>query len=176
MVRDAQGVQTPMDGSFYSLSGPLDALPGARQMRAANFGGFTNLVRHLGGDPRGILERYSLDSRALRDPDFFIDCKSLVDVLEHCSATLDEPLFGLHLAQIQTPDVYGCVTAQCRAAATVREAVRCHIDYIPVVHSPAPQMELVEGEEIAELRWSVRSDIGLNDQAQYQAALLNLKL
>lgn len=165
-----------MDGAFYSLSGPLDAMPGARQMRAANFGGFHNLVRNMGGDTRGLLERHNLDSRALRDPDFFIDCKSLVDILEDCSAALDEPLFGLQLAQHQGPDVYGCVTAQCRAAATVREAVRCHIDYIPVVHSPATAMEFVEGEEIAELRWNVRSDLGLNDQANYQAVLLNLKL
>jgi AraC-like DNA-binding protein len=165
-----------MGESFYNLTGPLDALPAGRQMRAANFGGFTNLVRHMGGDPRSILERHSLDSRAMHDPDFFIDCKDLVDVLEHCSASLDEPLFGLHLAQMQSPDVYGCVTAQCRAASTFREAVRCHIDYIPVVHSPATKMELVEGEETAELRWSVRSDIGLNDQANYQAVSLNLKL
>lgn len=163
-------------GEFYSLSGPLDVLPGARQMRAANFGGFPNLVRHMGGDPRGILERHGLDARALRDPDFFIDCKALVDILEDSSATLDDPLFGFHLAQMQSADVYGCVTAQCRAAATFRDAVRCHIDYIPVVHSPATKMELVEGEETAELRWSVRSDLGLNDQANYQAVSLNVKL
>jgi len=117
-----------------------------------------------------------MELRTIRDPDYYINCKSLVDVLEYCSALFDDPLFGLRLAQLQEPDVYGCVTALCRAAPTFRDGVASLIDYMPVAHSPAPTMELVEARETVELRWSVRADLGSNIQANYQAALLNLKL
>jgi AraC-like DNA-binding protein len=161
---------------FYGLDGPLDALPAEQQMRAANFHGFTDLVRNLGGDPRRVLDYHDVDPRTIHDPDYYVDCKSLVDILEYCSTAFDDPLFGLRLAELQEPEVFGCVTALCRAASTFREAVQGFIDYIPVVHSPVPMMELAEGKETAELRWSVHTDLGQNNQANYQAAMLNLKL
>lgn len=164
------------DPHFYSLSGPLDSMPSERQMRTANLVSFAELVRQYGADPRSILEQHGIDPRALRDPDFYIDCKSLVDVFEYCSATFNDSLFGLRLAQLQEPDVYGCVTALCRAAATLREALECFVNDFPVTHSPAAILELVEGKETTELRWCVRSDLGVNRQAQYQATLLNMKL
>lgn len=160
--------------SFYSLDGPLDTIPTQRQMRTANLSGFAGFVRNLGGDPRRILEHHGMDPQAIRDPDFYMDCQSLVDVLEYCSTSFNDPLFGLRLAHVQEPDVFGCVTALCRAASTFREAVVSFIDYIPVVHSPVAMMELVEGKETAELRWGVSTDLGFNIQANYQAALLDL--
>jgi AraC-like DNA-binding protein len=161
---------------FYSLEGPLDAVPAERQMRAANFEGFSDFVRNLGGDPRRILERFGMEPRTIADPDYYIDCKNLVDVFEYCSTFLKDPLFGLRLAQQQEAEVYGCVTALCRAAPRVREALQSFIDYLPVAHSPLSMLELVEGKDGAELKWAVRADLGLNVQAHYQAALLNLKL
>jgi AraC-like DNA-binding protein len=161
---------------FYSLENPLDAIPGEKQMRTANFTGFASLVRSLGGDPRRVLEHHGIDPQAIRDPDSYLECQSLVDVFEHCSSAFNEPLFGLRLAQYQDADVFGCVTALCRAAPTFRDAVRAFIDYIPVVHSPLTMMELLEGNEIAELRWWVRKDLGTNQQAHYQAALLDTNL
>ena len=41
---------------FFKLDGPLDSGPTERQMRIANLSGFQDLVRHLGADPRAILE------------------------------------------------------------------------------------------------------------------------
>lgn len=164
------------DGSFYSLEGPLDSLPAERQMRTANLTGFSELVRNLGADPRWILEHHGIDPRVIRDPDSYIDCKSLVDVLEYCSLSFNDALFGLRLAQLQEPDVFGCVAALCRAASSFREGINSFIDYIPVVHSPVTILELVEGRETAELRWSVGTDLGVNSQANYQGALLTLKL
>jgi AraC-like DNA-binding protein len=166
-----------MGGSFfYGIEGPLDAIPAERQMRAANFENFPDLVRNMGGDPRRIFERHGMDPRTIQDPDYHIDCKSLVDILEYCSTLFRDPLFGLRLAQAQDADVFGSVTALCRAAPSFRDAVQGLIDYIPVVHAPMAMMELVEGKETAELRWAVRNDLGLNLQAHYQAVLLNLKL
>jgi AraC-like DNA-binding protein len=164
------------DGHFYSLDGPLDSMPVKRQMRAANLTGFADVVRGLGADPRRILEKYGIDPRALRDPDFYIDTKSLVDVLEHCSRSFNDSLFGLRLGHHQDPEVFGSVSALCRAASTLKEALESFVDYIPVVHSPQAVLELVEGSDIAELRWHVQSDLGQNNQASYKATLLILKL
>src|SRR5215469_2725177 len=108
---------------FYSLEGPLDPLPAERQMRTANLSGFSDLVRNLGADPRWILEHHGIDPRVIRDPDSYIDCKCLVDVLEYCSLSFNDTLFGLRLAQQQDPDVFGCVAALCRAASSFREGL-----------------------------------------------------
>src|SRR3546814_13794615 len=78
------------DPHFYSLSGPLDSMPSERQMRTANLSSFAELVRQYGADPRSILEQHGIDPRALRDPDFYIDCKSLVDVFEYCSTNFND--------------------------------------------------------------------------------------
>ncbi|WP_352889043.1 AraC family transcriptional regulator [Sinimarinibacterium thermocellulolyticum] len=161
---------------FFSLEGPLDSVPVERQMRTANLRGFADLVRALGADPRAILQQHGIDPRIVHDPDAFIDSKALVDVLEYCSSALRDPLFGLHLAQNQQPDVYGAVAVLCRAAATMREAIDCFVRYIPVIHSPVPELALVEGADISEIRWRVPADLGLNVQASLQAALLNVKL
>jgi len=161
---------------FFSLEGPLELMPTERQMRIANLCAFPSLARQLGVNPRSMLERHDIDPLNVRDPDHYIDCQSYVDLLEDCSTTFNDPLFGLQLAQLQDPDVYGCVTALCRAASTVREAIDCLVTYIPVTHSPAALQELVIGNEVAELKWGVRTDLGSNRQANYQAALITLKL
>ncbi len=161
---------------FFRLDGPLDSMPTQGQMRIANLSSFSGLVSRLGADPRTLLERHDIDPSVIRDPDNYIECKSVAGLLEHCSSTLNDPLFGIQLAQLQDPDVYGCVTALCRAAPTVRDSLDCFIDYLPLTHSPASVLELVEGDETTELRWHVTTDLGCNQQANYQAAMLNLKL
>ncbi|PPE74396.1 AraC family transcriptional regulator [Solimonas fluminis] len=164
------------DGHFFSLEGPLDSMPMASQMRAANLTGFGELVRGLGMDPRPILERYHIDPRSLRDPDAYIETKSLVDMLEYCSVSFNDPLFGLRMAQFQDPDVFGSVASLCRSASTFREAVESFINFIPVVHSPVAVLELAEGRETSELRWHTQTDLGQNNQAEYKGTLLILKL
>ena len=164
------------ESPFFSLEGPLDVMPSDRQVRMANLSGFASYVRARGAEPRAILEDCGVEPARFRDPDQYIDCQSLVDVLEHCSRHFDDSLFGLRLAELQEPDVYGCVTALCRSAAVFRQAVQSFIEYLPVIHSPASVLDLVESRETAELRWSVRTDLGANGQAFYQAMMLNLKL
>ncbi len=162
--------------SFYSLGGPLDSMPVEGQMRSANLSGFPYLVNNCGGDSRAILERFSIDPWLARDPDHYIECKSLVDMLEYCSQLFNDPFFGARLAKLQEPDVYGCVTALCRAAPNVEEALNSFINYMPVVHSPNFEMQLVVGAEETELRWYVPDTLGDNYQANYQAVVINLKL
>ncbi|MFA5941600.1 MAG: AraC family transcriptional regulator ligand-binding domain-containing protein [Sinimarinibacterium sp.] len=164
------------DGYFFSLEGPLDSMPVERQIRAGNLTGLGELVRNLGADPRGILERHAIDPRAMRDPDSYVDSKAVVELLEDCSHSFNDSLFGLRLAERQDPDVFGSVATLCRSASSLREALRCYTDFIPVVHCPLVTLEVVESSETAELRWHVQADLGQTDQAQYKGALMNLKL
>lgn len=162
--------------AFFSLDGPLDLPPGGGQVRAANFAGLAGVARKMGRDARGIVERHGMEARVLTDPESLVAPQQVADTFEYCSTVFDDPLFGLHMATIQDPEVFGCVTALCRAAPTFRAGVRCLIDYLPVVHAPDCEVVLIEGRETAELTWLVNTDIGINDQANYQAALLNVKL
>jgi Arabinose-binding domain of AraC transcription regulator, N-term len=161
---------------FFSLEGPLDDAPGIGQVRAANLRGFVDFVRVRNGGPARILARFGLEPRALADPDAHMSCQQFVDILEYCSTLFDDPLFGLRFALAQDADVYGPVTALCRAAPDLRTALRCFVDFIVVAHSPDANTELFIDDNEAELRWSVRSDLGSNDQANFQALVLNLKL
>ena len=167
--------ESPND-TFFSLEGPLDLPPLGGQCRAANFTGLADVARKMGRDARGIVERYGMEARVLSDPESLIAPQQLADTFEYCSSLFDDPLFGLHMATLQDPEVFGCVTALCRAAPTFRAGVRCLIDYLPVVHAPDCEVVLIEGRETAELSWLVNTDIGVNDQANYQAAMLNVKL
>lgn len=161
---------------FFSLDRPLEPMPGERQMRIANLGAFPDLARRFGFDPGTLLERHNIDPVELLAPDHFIDCRNFTELLEDCSTAFNAPLLGLKLAQLHEPDVYGCIPALCRAAPTVQEAIKSFAKYIPVTHSSASSQELLEGEEIAEYRWNVRMDLGCNQQANYHAALLLMKL
>jgi AraC-like DNA-binding protein len=162
--------------SFFSIDGPLDLAPGDGQCRAANLHGLADVARQLGRDPRGIVERHGLEARVLTDPESHIACQQLAEVFEYCSTLFDDSLFGVHIASRQDPDVFGCVSALCRAAPTMRAGIRSLIDYLPVVHAPDCEVVLIEGRETAELSWLVNTDLGVNDQANYQAAMLNVKL
>lgn len=162
--------------TFFTLDGPLELVPGDGQCRAANFAGLAGVARNFGRDARGIVERHGMDPRVLSDPESLIAPSQLADTFEYCSTLFEDPLFGLHIASLQDPEVFGCVTALCRAAPTFRTGIRCLIDYLPVVHAPDCEVVLIEGRETAELSWLVNADIGVNDQANYQAAALNVKL
>ena len=162
--------------TFFSLDGPLDLAPGGGQCRAANFSSLAAVARTRGRDARGIVERHGMEARVLTDPESLIAPQQLAETLEYCSTLFDDPLFGVRIATLQDPEVFGCVTALCRAAPTVRAGIRCLIDYLPVVHAPDCEVVLIEGRETAELNWLVNTDIGVNDQAHYQAAMLNVKL
>lgn len=163
-------------GEFYSLEGPLDVAPGDGQMRAGNLTGFHTLVQRCGGDPRRILETHGIDPATFADPDNFIDCSSAVTLLEACRAQFDDSLFGLHLAELQGPDVFGCVAALGRAAPTVGVGLQHIVDYLPVTHSREGELEVVASQSTVELRWRAHGDFAAMEQANYQALLLNLKI
>lgn len=156
-----------------SVDASFGAFPAPGQIQAGYLRGLKSLIRDRGGDPRRLLERHDIDPEAFDDPDHHIACTSAVNVVEYCSRHLQDPLFGLHLAEYQDPDVFGCVMALARAAPTVREGLQSLIDYVPLSASPECEMELVCGRDVAELRW--RTDLCAGEQVNYQGLLLFMK-
>ena len=144
---------------------PFDGIPAQGKIQTGYWRGFKHLVRDLGSDPREILEHHDMDPVAFEDPYHHIECTALVNLLEYCSTLLQDPLFGLHLAERQDPDVLGCVTALARAAPTFRKALQSLIDYIPVCVSPECELEMVTTRDIVELRWWT-THAGLDDSPQ----------
>jgi AraC-like DNA-binding protein len=160
---------------FFGLERPLHALPDINQVRAANLQCWSNLVIQRGVDPDKLLKRHGILAE-LGGEESFIDAKAAADLLEDCALKLNDRLFGVHLAEAQEPDIFGCITALCRAAPSLREAISCLIEFIPLLHSPESLLELVEGKTITEFRWSTRSDLGLNDQANCHGLTIMLRL
>lgn len=161
---------------FFALQQPLESMPREGQMRIAHLGAFPALASHFGSDHQRLLERHDINPQHIQRPDELIACTSFTSLLEDCSSRFNDPLFGIRLAQLHEPDVYGCVIALCRSAPTMREAINSFIKYIRITHSPASVMELVEGKHTAEYRWFVSKDLGCNQQANFLAALLMTKL
>jgi AraC-like DNA-binding protein len=158
---------------ILSVDGALDAVPGQGQIQAGYLRGLKGVVRRLGGDPRAALERHDIDPVAFDNPDHHIDCTAAVDLVEYCSRHLQDPLFGLHLAELQDPEVFGCATMLARSAPTLREALQGLVEYVPVSASPECEMELAAGREVAELRW--RTNLCEGEQVNYQGLLLMMK-
>jgi AraC-like DNA-binding protein len=158
---------------ILSVDGALDALPGQGQIQAGYLRGLKTVVRRLGGDPRSVLERHDIDPAAFEDPDHHIDCTAAVELVEYCSHTFGDRLFGLHLAEQQDPDVFGCATALARSAPNLRAALQSLADYVPVSASPECEMELATGREVAEIRW--RTHLSEGEQVNYQGLLLMMK-
>lgn len=168
------GTALGLENTFVlSVDGALDGVPGQGKIQAGYLRGFKRAVARLGGDPRAVLERHGIDPLAFDNPDHHLDCTAAVDLVEYCSRHLQDSLFGLHLAEHQDPDVFGCATTLARAAPTVREALRGLVAYVPVSASPECEMELAVGREVAELRW--RTHLSGGEQVNYQGLLLMMK-
>lgn len=166
----------PVRNSILEIERPLDTGPGERQIRAGHLSGFPVLAQRCGGDPRRLLERYGIDPRNVADPDQYIDCGALVRLLDGCGILFGEPLFGLRLAELQGPDVFGSAAALCRAAPTVRKGLHALIDYRSAAHSRQGEFVLVANGKVAELRWRGVSEPATARQADYQFLLLMIKV
>lgn len=145
-------------------------LGGARCHDHVPLRGLTEIVQRRGGDCREIFEKNAIQPRALVDDDSHIDCEALVNVLECCSESFGDPLFGVHLGDHQEHDVFGCVTTLARAAPTFEAGVQCLIDYIPLINSPEGGLDIMKGELASELRWT--SSFNYPRQSNYQGMAL----
>jgi AraC-like DNA-binding protein len=153
--------------SFFVLDGPLSASLSVLQTRSAHLKGFSTLVRALGHNPEQILTRYGIDPQAMHNGDCGVDCPSLIEMIGACSSDLNEPLFGLLLAQQQSTHVLGTLDALCRAAPDFRTAITSLCEYLPIAHSPQCQLELVESAGNSEVRLSSHSEFEHLEQMMY---------
>jgi AraC-like DNA-binding protein len=133
------------------------------------------VVRNLRGDPQKVLEHHNIDPQFFENPDYHIDCLAAVNLLEYCSSKLQDPLFGLRLAEEQEPDVFGCVIALARAAPSLRHALQSLIDFVAVSTSPEGLFEIVTTQNIVELRWRTLTGIDDSEQVHFHALLLIMK-
>jgi AraC-like DNA-binding protein len=162
---------------FFHGLGELYTRPPNWKVQARYLKGFDRMVRNRQGDPRKILERHGIDPLCLDDPDHYIECSSVANLLEYCREFFCDPLFGLRLAEMQSPDVFGCVTTLARSAPTLREGLESFIDYLPVIHCrQRSDIEILTGKSAAEIRWRQQVSVGDNDQAVYHGFLLVKKL
>lgn len=155
-------------GYFFRVDGPLLTPPPYGTMQACGFlGGIEHLVHGHGGDFGDVVGRHGVDPSALDDGDYAIRCTSAAAILEHCSATFDDRLFGLRLGDRLAADVYGAVTTFARVAPDMRRAIEVLLEYMPVVYCPGADVEFVCTDETAEFRWRPSTDFTSDEQANY---------
>jgi AraC-like DNA-binding protein len=174
--RHGEEQELRLENTFVlNVDDAFDVLPSHGKLHSGYLRGFPDLVRSRGCDPRKVLDHYALDARTFEDPDQQIECATAVNLLESCSSFLRDPLFGLRLADLQDPEVFGCAATLARAAPRLRDGLQSLIDYVPLSASPECELELVTGREVAELRWRTDIAIGNSEQVNYQGLLLMTK-
>jgi AraC-like DNA-binding protein len=164
------------DSQFvFGLDRAAASRPAQGQMQARYLRGLGPLLGRRGANVRRILERHEIDPVGFADPDTPIACAAAAGMLEYCSEALADPLFGVSLAAVQTPDVFGSVAALARAAPTVRKGLQVLVDYLPVLHSPEGGVQVLEGAATVEVRWSCNGELNVIPQANAHGFVLMLK-
>jgi AraC-like DNA-binding protein len=148
----------------------------AGQIRTGYLSGLSPLLRRLGADPARMMARHGIDAQSFDDPEQHVDCTSTARMLEDCSDLLNDRLFGFHLADYQTPDVFGYVTALARSAPTFRQALQSLVDYLPVLHSPEGDLSYVVAANVVEVRWDAAGQLRTFEQPNYHGFLLIAKM
>ena len=162
---------------FFSIDGPLFVPPPYGTIRGDNyFRGFKSMIRRFGGDWNEIAERHEIDPNSAEDPDYPLSCVTGIAMLEYCSRRFNDDLFGLHLADSQEPEVYGCLTNLARTAPNLREAIESLVEYIPVVHMPGVDVEFLTTNRTAEIKFRADAYIGVAEQSSCHSLLLLVKL
>ncbi len=165
-----------MSGEFvFGLERALNARPSAGHIQTRYLRGFNSLVCNMGVDPRPILERHGINPSTFLDPDNQVDCMSAATMMEYCGSRLDDSMFGLRLAELQSPDVFGPVGVLARAAPSFRQGLQCLADYLPVLHSPEGRVEILESRDTIEVRWVANGDLEAIQQPLLHGYMLMLK-
>lgn len=164
------------DAPFFRIDGPLYVPPPYGTMRGEHFfRGFKTMVRDLGGDCNKIFEQNDIDPAAAENPEYPLSCTVLAAVMEYCSKRFNDGLFGLHLAEYQDTDVFGCLTTLARTAPNLRAVIESMVEYVPVLHCPGVDLEAVTSSETSEFRWRPYGDIAADAHSNSHGLLLFVK-
>ncbi|MET0474596.1 MAG: AraC family transcriptional regulator [Mycobacterium sp.] len=121
-------------------------------IRATTLGGYRELVRDLGGQPRPLLARFDIP-RGVEDQDeAFISFDAYVRLLEASADELGCPEFGLRLAQSQGRKILGPVAVIARNSRTVFDGLQAIARYL-YIHSPALTLRFVPQAEKSTLKF-----------------------
>jgi AraC-like DNA-binding protein len=148
----------------------------AGQIRTGYLSGLSPMLRTLGVDPVHLMARHGIDAQSFDDPEQHADCTSTARMLDHCSDLFNDRLFGFHLAEYQTPDVFGYVTSLARSAPTFRDALQSLVEYLPVLHSPEGDLSYVIASNVLEIRWGAAGQLCAFEQPNCHGFLLIAKM
>lgn len=110
-------------------------------IRATNLWGYDERVRRQGGDPLPLLARYHIPPEEQRDDQSFLVFRHMTALLEDTAEALDDPAFGMMLAQYQGMDILGPISVIARSSLTVGEAINSIARYLHL-HCPALAMAM----------------------------------
>lgn len=105
-------------------------------IRATNLWGYDEQVRRQGGDPLPLLAQHHIAPEAHRDDRSFLVFKHLTGLLEDTAIALNDPTFGMSLAEYQGMDILGPISVIARSSLTVGDAINSIARYLHL-HCPA---------------------------------------
>lgn len=121
-------------------------------LRSGAIENIERLIRQKGHNPNEVLAEANLSSALLREPETLISYEKLADFLDYCAVICDDPLFGIHLAQIQSPMVLGELALLLTQQRTIRETLEFAQRYI-FLHAQGLQFEHVEVGDRIEIQF-----------------------
>ena len=122
-------------------------------LRAGAIENIDRLIRQHGLNPNEVLVEANLSSALLREPETLVSYKKLADFLDYCAVLCNDPLFGIHLAQIQTPLVLGELASLLTQQRTIKEAITFAQKYI-YLHARGIQFETAINGDRVEIHFS----------------------
>jgi AraC-like DNA-binding protein len=162
---------------YFKIDGPLLALPPQGSIRSDHYlGGFKSYVQLIGKDYREIFDEYDIDPVAIDNPDYPLNGSTGIEILDYCARRFDDSQFGLHLAEHQDPEIFGCLAMLARSAPTLRAAVESIVEYLPVLHHPGTRVELLTASQTAELRFEPSQRSISGEQVISHGLHISLKL
>ena len=126
-------------------------------VRSGAVAGLEQLVHELGGNPIDIIRSAGLSQSQFRDPDNYIAYDKLAGLLEICSQRCEAPLFGLQLAERQSPNVLGALPLIVSGTGTVGEALDAVGRYL-YLHASGVHINREVSGHVARLRLTLDFD------------------
>lgn len=111
-------------------------------------------MRVIGADPSALqlLAGQGIDLRELAHADGSVPRPALMRLLAAAVALRNDPALGLKAAESLTPNDLGVLEYAVRSCATLRDATRCAMRYIRLLHEAA-SLSLEERDELATLHF-----------------------
>jgi len=104
------------------------------------------------GNPRQLLRTVGLDHDAIEDPSLRIPYADVMMLAEHAARMTSDPAFGLHVGERLDMREYGVIGDSIITSATLGEALRSLVRYLPIWTNVGAFSLEVEGP-VAHFQW-----------------------